>query len=138
VKPPPAIAEQGLRAYEQAGAFERLRQRRVMIILYALCPFVLLVLGWAAGDLGHAALAYGFLALAIFTVLFMGWNWKRLRARHEENLALLAELEKEYGEDLPWLEVERHLAALEKLMTDLEQEKSGRTWIEYGDETPKE
>lgn len=127
MKPGAEIVEQGLRAYEQAGAFERLRGRRALLFLYGLPPAGLILLGWVAGDLGHAALAEGCVAAAIFTLLFTVWNWRRLRARHAQNLALLARLEKEHGDDLPWLEVERHLAALDRLVADLEQEKSGRT-----------
>jgi hypothetical protein len=128
VKPPAEIVEEGLRAYEQAGAFERLRRRHALVFFYSLSPLGLLVLGWVVGDLGHAALAYACLAGAILSALVMGWNWRRLAARH---LALLDRLEKKYGDDLPWLEVERHMAALERVVSDLERESSGRTYLDF-------
>ncbi len=138
MKPSPEIAEQGLRAYEQAGAFQRLRRRHGLVFFYALSPLVLLLLGWVAGDLHRAALAYACLAGAILSALLTVWNWQRLAARHDRNLALLASLKREYGDDLPWLEVERHLAALEKLVSDLEVEKRGRTELDFGaDEGPQ-
>jgi hypothetical protein len=139
VKPPAEIVEEGLRAYEQAGAFERLRRRNALVFFYSLSPLGLLLLGWVVGDLGHAALAYACLAGAILSALVTVWNWRRLAARHARNLALLDRLEKKYGDDLPWLEVERHMAALERVVSELERESSGRTYLDFSpdDEGPR-
>jgi hypothetical protein len=38
----------------------------------------------------------------------------------------LGELEARYGMNLPWLEVERHLAALAELRGELVREKEGK------------
>jgi hypothetical protein len=43
--------------------------------------------------------------------------------RYTKNLRLLAEQEKVYGDQLPWVQVEKHLAALDRLKRELEQEK---------------
>jgi hypothetical protein len=60
----------------------------------------------------------GFGAAVIYTAV--GWlKWSSLRMRHGHNLQRLAELETRYGMNLPWLEVERHLAALAELREEL-------------------
>jgi hypothetical protein len=120
----PEIHEQGLRAYEQARAFEQLQRRR-MPLFYAVFPLVFIGFGCVAAGLAHPLLALTCLAAAILVSLFGWWNWRRLGALYARNVALLARLEAQHGPDLPWLEVERHLAALDQLRVDLAQEKQG-------------
>jgi hypothetical protein len=38
---------------------------------------------------------------------------------------LLATLESEYGDDLPWIQVEKHFAELEKLKREMAAETEG-------------
>jgi hypothetical protein len=116
------IEEQGLRAYEQARAFEQLRRRRVPL-LYAIFPLVFVSFGCVAAALAHPLLAATCAGGAVLSTLFAWWNWRRLRALYARNLALLASLEAQYGPDVPWLEVERHLEALAQLRADLAREK---------------
>jgi hypothetical protein len=44
--------------------------------------------------------------------------------RHAHNLRRLAELQTQYGINLPWLEVERHLAALAEIQREREGPKN--------------
>jgi hypothetical protein len=117
------VESAGLRAYEQALAFEALKQRR-MPLLYAALTGLIALCGVPLWSLDHAAMALGLELLAILFALGAAVHWRRLRVQHTTNLRLLAQLEAQYGEELPWLRVERHLAALEKLRAELERDDS--------------
>jgi hypothetical protein len=54
----------------------------------------------------------------MFAFIAIG-NWRWLKARDVRNRALLADLQAKYGDDLPWLQVERQLAEIEKLKTEM-------------------
>lgn len=122
MKAPAKIEAEGMDAFDQVCAFEQLQRRRLPMIygaitvLIAVCGLVLLKIdrpGWAVACL----------LLAIFFSVISWLNWKKLEKQYEKNLALLAELEGTYGDDLPWIQVEKHLAAVEQLKHDLEEEK---------------
>jgi hypothetical protein len=122
-KPPPEVEAAGLRAYEQAGAYETLHRRRLPLVYTALT--ILYVLGGVLmNKFDHQFLAEVCFATAVLLPLFFWWTWRRQNSRYEENLRLLADLEKTYGETLSWIQVERHFEALEKLQRELEQEKA--------------
>jgi hypothetical protein len=122
MKPSAEIEAKGLTAYEQARAFERLRSWRLPVT-YCLAPLLPLLLGLAGWRLGHPVL-FGAGVIFAMVMAVRGWTeWKRLKARHEANRRLLAELENTYGEDLPWLQMERHFAELEKLKREMAAEK---------------
>jgi hypothetical protein len=55
------------------------------------------------------------LVVALLFALYAGWNWRRLLALDEANRALLARLQGQYGDDLPWLEVERQMAEIRRI-----------------------
>jgi hypothetical protein len=115
----------GMKAYEQARAFERLRSWRLPLS-YAVFAVVPAMIGAAMWGLGHATWA-GFHFLAAVVLAWIGWrHWKTLRARHAENLRLLAELEEAHGDALPWVQVEKHFAALEELKRGVAEDSSGR------------
>ena len=126
LKAPPKIETEGLRAYDQVCAFERLRRRRLPVIycgitlLIVICGFALMIV-----DLPVWALVC--LVLAIFFSVMAWFNWRKLTQNYAKNLAFLAELENTYGDELPWIEVEKHFAALEQLKSNLEEEKKLRT-----------
>ena len=105
-----------MKAYEQARAFERLRSWRLPLTytVFALIPALIGAAMWATGHTMPAS--FNFLAAVVLAWLGRS-QWKTLCARHAENLRLLAELEKMYGEELPWIAVENHFAALEVLRT---------------------
>jgi hypothetical protein len=108
----------GMKAYEQARAFERLRSWRLPLsfTVFALVPSVSGVWMWV---IGHTIMA-GFNFFAAVALAWMGrFQWKQLRTRHARNLRLLAELKAEYGDELPWIQVENHFAALEKLKREM-------------------
>jgi hypothetical protein len=110
----PEIEARGMKAYEQARAFERLRSWRLPLS-YTVFALVPALVGAAMWSTGHTTMA-GFNFLAAVILAWVGWShWKTLRARHAENLRLLAELEKTHGDELPWVQVENHFAALELL-----------------------
>ena len=114
----PDIEARGMKAYEQARAFERLRSWRLPLTyaVFAVIPALVGVLRWS---IGHTTMA----GLNFFVALVLAWmgrfQWKQLRARHARNLRLLAELKAEYGDQLPWIQVENHFAALEELKREL-------------------
>ena len=109
----------GMRAYEQVRAYERLRSWRlpVSLVVCALIPALTGAWMWALGYTMWAYLNWG-------AALFLAWmgqfQWRQLRARHANNLRLLAELKAEYGDALPWIQVENHFAELEKLKREME------------------
>jgi hypothetical protein len=106
----------GMRAYEQARAFERLRSWRLPLtyVVFALVPALSGAWMWA---IGHTTLAGLNFLVAVFLAWMGRFQWKQLRARHARNLRLLAELKAEYGDELPWIQVEKHFAELEVLRT---------------------
>ena len=110
----------GLRAYEQARAFERLRSWRLPV-WYAVFPLVQALISIALWATGRARMAEVGFFVAILLVWLVWSQWRMLCGRHAENLRLLAELEKTHGDELPWVKMENHFAELEKL-----KEPSGR------------
>ena len=122
MKPSPEIEVKGLKAYEQAGAFERLRTWRLPLsyIVFVLIP---LVNGIVLLKHGHAAMAWRNLGCALLFSFFTWWHWLRLKMRYAQNLQLLAELERLYGDQLSWVKMEKHFAELEELQRELEEER---------------
>jgi signal transduction histidine kinase len=115
----PDMEARGMKAYEQARAFERLRTWRLPLtfIVFALVPALSGAWMWA---LGHTLMAWLNFGAALFLAWMGQFQWKQLRARHAQNLRLLAELKAEYGDELPWVRVENHFAALEKLKREMD------------------
>jgi len=122
MKLPPKIEAEGLRAYEQVCAYERLRRRRLPLI-YCAFPLLFVICGFGTllGDQPNLAIVC-LIAAVLFSVVAF-FNWRRLSHQYAKNLALLANLEGTYGEQLPWIEVENHFAALEQLKQNLAEEK---------------
>ena len=115
----------GMKAYEQARAFERLRSWRLplMYTVFALIPALSGAWMWV---LNHTILA-GLNFLAAVLLAWLGrFQWKQLRARHARNLRLLAELKAEYGDELPWIQMENHFAELEKFKQEIADSREGR------------
>jgi hypothetical protein len=115
----------GLKAYEQARAFERLRTWRLPLgyFVFVLIPALNGAVMWGLGHRRMAALNL----LALLVLALVSWlHWTWLRAAYAANLRQLAELETTYGNQLPWLQVEKHLAELERLKRDLAQEQGSR------------
>jgi hypothetical protein len=107
-----------LKAYEQARAFERLRTWRLPLTFafFALLPAVSGAWMWA---IGHTTLAWLNFIAAVLLAWMGRFQWKQLCARYARNVRLLAELKAEYGDQLPWIQVENHFAELEKLKREL-------------------
>jgi len=103
-----------MKAYEQARAFERLRSWRLPLT-YAVFALIPALSGAAMWWLGHSMMAWLNFLVAVVLAWLGRFQWKQLRARHARNLRLLAELKAEYGDQLPWIQVENHFAALELL-----------------------
>jgi uncharacterized membrane protein len=113
----------GLKAYEQARAFERLRSWRLPLS-FTVCAVVPALCGAWMWQLGHMKLTVLNLACAAL-LAWMGWaQWKRLLARYARNLRLLAQLKAEHGDTLPWVKVENHFAELERLRQELAEERA--------------
>jgi len=115
---PPAEIDTGMLAYEQVQAFASLRRKKLAVI-YVLFPLVFVVMAVAAFVDAMPIAALVCLASAIFSALFTIWNWRRLRALDVRNRALLARLQAQYGDELPWLQVERQLAEIEKIRVEV-------------------
>jgi hypothetical protein len=109
-----AESDAGLLAYEQVQAFAALRRKQVVVAY--ICLPALLALAGAAGMLaGWPAVGALVVAAAIGCAMFAAWNWRRLRELDAKNRNLLAQLEAKYGEELPWLQVERQLAEIRRI-----------------------
>ncbi len=121
MKPTPETEARGLKAYEQARAFERLRSWRLPLTytIFALVPALTGAAMWA---LGHTTLAWLNFGVAVILAWMGRSQWKQLCARHARNLRLLAELKAEYGDQLPWIQMENHFAALEELKREMAEE----------------
>lgn len=118
----PELEAQGLRAYEAAGAFEQLRRRRWPLIYCGLL-MMWLMFTLVAIRVEHPGLCAANL-LGIGVIAFVSWrHWMGLKEQYGKNLQLLAKLERSYGDQLPWVRVENHFAALEKLKRELAEEK---------------
>jgi hypothetical protein len=120
---PDAESDAGTLAYEQVQAFASLRRRRIGL-LYVVFPILLAVMGGAAWWYGVKSLSLVCGGSALGSALFEAWNWRRLLAQDERNRALLARLQSRYGDDLPWLQVERQLAEIRRIQ---EQEARGES-----------
>ena len=120
---PDAESDAGTLAYEQVQAFASLRRKRIGLI-YVLFPVVLVVMGVAAWLDGAISLGLTCLGGALLSAFFATWNWRRLLAQDERNRARLARLQAQYGDDLPWLQVERQLAEIRRIQ---EEEARGRS-----------
>ena len=125
MKPTAEVEARGLKAYEQARAFERLRTWRLPLTfaVFALIPALTGGLMWATG---HSTLAWLNFIAAILLAWLGRFQWKQLQARYARNLRLLAELKAEYGDELPWIQVENHFAELEKLKRELAEAGDGQ------------
>ena len=114
----PDTEASGLKAYEQARAFERLRSWRLPLS-YGVFVLVPVLSGAGMLALGHPVLATASFAAAVA----FGWiswsHWKQLRARYARNVRLLATLKAQFGDELPWIQVENHFAALERLKVEM-------------------
>ena len=121
----PEDEARGLKAYEQVRAFERLRSWRLPLS-FTVCAVVPAASGvWMLALGNHPILTTLNFAIAIF-LAWIGWfQWKRLLARHARNQRLLAQMQAEHGDALPWVKVENHLAELEKLKRELAEESEG-------------
>jgi hypothetical protein len=118
----PEIEARGLKAYEQVRAFERLRTWRLPVS-YAFFILLPVVIGIAAWVEGHMTLASANMGGAIFLSVASWLHWQRLKVWYRANVELLAELERIHGDQLPWIQVEKHFAALEKLKSELAEEE---------------
>jgi len=107
-----------MRAYEQVLAFERLRTWRLPLTfsIFVLIPALTGAWLWS---IGHFAMGWLNFIVAMLLAWMGRFQWKQLVARHARNLRLLAELKAEYGEQLPWVQVEEHFAKLEELKREI-------------------
>ena len=122
MKMTPQVESESLRAYEQVRAFERLRSWRLPLS-YVIFSMIPIVTGFGLVKQGHTTLGESNLVAALFFVAASCFQWHWLVKRYTKNLQLLAEHQKVYGDQLPWVQVEKHLAALDRLKRELEQEK---------------
>jgi len=119
---PPKVEADGLRTYEQVCAFEQLQRRRLPMI-YGEFTLLFVACGLWMFMGKHLELAMVCLVTAVLFSVGAWLNWRMLSQRHAKNLEILAALEATYGDELPWIKVENHFAALEQLKRDLEEEK---------------
>jgi len=118
----PEIEAKGLKAYEQVCAFEALRRRKLPWI-YTGFSLLLAALGVLMLRHDQLKLAEAFLLGAVLFAWGSGWSWRKLMARYAVNVQVVNELEKTYGDQLQWVKVEKHFAALAKLQRELAMEK---------------
>jgi len=108
----------GLLAYEQVLAFAAVKRKRLPLI-YVLFPIVLVIAGVVSfvEDVWNLGVTCFFSAGLFAFIAVM--TWRRLQERDAHNRTLLAELQAKYGDDLPWLQVERQMAEIEKLKAEM-------------------
>ena len=107
------------------AAFEALQERHLPWI-YAGFALAMGVMGGKIFLLGHETMA-AFLVMG--GILFGFWthrHWQDQKRRYAENVKLLTDLEGTYGDDLPWIQVEKHFEALAKLEEELAEEDRAR------------
>ncbi len=109
-----AESEAGLKAYEQTLAFAALRRKKLPWV-YGLFPALLLLLGAAVMTKGFRLAGSACVVTAALFAIYSAWNWSRLNKLDVANRALLARLHAQYGDDLPWLEVERQMAQIRQI-----------------------
>ena len=119
----PQVESEGLRAYERVRAFERLRSWRLPLS-YLIFSMIPMVTGVGFLKMGHTTIGELHLVTALFFMAASFFHWHWLLKRYVKNLQLLAAQEQVYGDQLPWVRVEKHLAALDRLKRDLEREKN--------------
>ncbi len=90
---------------------------------YALFPLVRVLCGAGLFKTGHAGMAAAHFLAGVLFAWGAWFHWKTLQAKYAKNLELLAGLERTYGDQLPWIQVENHFAALERLERELAEEK---------------
>jgi len=122
LKPSPEVAEEGLRAYERTLAFAQIRKWRLPV-MYGVCLVVPVLMGLGLWQEHYTALAYANFAATILVGYGEWLHWQRLLENHAKDAALLAELAKTYGDELLWVQVEKHFAELEKLKGEAENEE---------------
>ena len=123
MEPDPAIVARGLKAYEQARAFERLRSWRLPLT-YALAPAVPALFAVAMLRQGHPGYFAAGAAFTLFIAVRVALEWRRVQRRYADNLSLLARLEAAHGDSLPWVQVEKHFAALDEIRRELAQNET--------------
>jgi hypothetical protein len=111
---PTAESDAGLQAYEQTLAFAALRRKKLPWV-YVLFPVLLAIMGGMALNHGVMLMGAGCLGAGALFAIYAAWNWRRLLALDTANRALLARLEAQYGDNLPWLEVERQMAEIRRI-----------------------
>jgi hypothetical protein len=109
--------ETGQAAYDRIAAFAGLRRRR-MELIYALFPVLLVLAGSIAWVHSQKTIAVICAASAVADAIFAGWNWRRLRLDDKRNRALLARMQVQHGDTLPWLQAERHMAEIRRIQAE--------------------
>jgi hypothetical protein len=112
-----AQLEAGQAAYDRVAAFAALK-RRHMGLIYALFPVMLLIAGAATWRHGQKTIGVICAVSAVLDALFVGWRWRRLRLDDVRNRALLARLQSQHGDDLPWIEAERQMAEIRQIQAE--------------------
>ena len=110
----------------RCGHFERLRTWRLQAsyVIFVSVPFLSASVALAMGHETLGGVQYG--AAALFAVI--AWlQWRHLKERYAKNCEVVAELERIYGDDLPWVKVDKHFAELEKLKREMAEQRAGGT-----------
>ncbi|MCE0499610.1 MAG: hypothetical protein LV481_16850 [Methylacidiphilales bacterium] len=133
----PQAESEGLRAYEQVRAFERVRSWRLPLS-YLVFSMIPMATGIGLLKMGHTTFGELHLLLALCFVAGSCFHWHGLLKRYTKNLQLLTEQQKLYGDQLPWVQVEKHFAALDQLKRDLAREKISAALKSVKETTEKE
>jgi hypothetical protein len=109
-----AESDAGLKAYEQTLAFAALRRKKLPWV-YGLFPVLLAIMGALVLTSGFRLAGSACFITAVLFAIYSAWNWSRLRKLDAANRALLARLQAQYGDELPWLEVERQMTQIRQI-----------------------
>jgi len=94
------------------------RNRRQTILFNCLTIPLVLTSSFLEIGSGHTALGYSMLGFVLGLAFAISLILSGQQKRHQRDSVLLQLLEREYGDQLSWVEVEKHLAE----MNELEQE----------------
>ena len=126
MKATPEIEAQGLRAYERVHAYEHLRKWRLPLTYFA-CILVPLVCGSTFWWQSHPYWALSQVFFALFFVACIYFHSRKLATEYAANQTILADLRKTYGDDLPWVRMEKHFDELRQLEAEIAQERASKT-----------
>lgn len=115
------LSTKEIAAAEKMHEFVRAHERNHRQTIWVNCITIpmLLATSFQQIAMGHIALGYSMLGIAIGFAFTLSLIIPAQQKRYREASVLLQVLEREHSDQLPWVEVEKHLAAVKELEQEL-------------------